>query len=519
MPPPLDHVERRRPGRRRARRPFGRAAAVYNIIDTRQSYLQRPLVQALKALDHPAEAERSVHFSYEMVALSRNTARALGHGDDDDGKPFVEVSGRKGLGVKADDLLDQVTERAGQEVAIRHPDLRARERRRIAGIIATAAVRYFTIKLSRGKVIAFDIDEALSFEKETGPYLPYATVRARKILQKLRDRHGLDTADVLASLVTMPGGPLASPAGDELWGLVLKAPRLDEIADQAVRTLELSVLAKYAFALAQRFSGFYHSSPVVAEADEATRNWRATTVAWFEAQMTRALALMDAGAGPDVARHWIRPITAGTVGATPRLRPGEGDHRRRAASAALLGDATRHPFHERRPRHVASARLAVDERGDALVEGQAGAYAPAGNPDERHRDQRVSGRRGHPFHRGRRPDGLTGLFRLNHVVAQRFLGVHQDFIDRGAHGDDARQVRKGNAVGALLAIDQRRIPGHDQLGPPRPEPGASGDWRRRRPTPRTPASPNPPFGQWSALRGDNLACRGSVTMPATSGCR
>ena len=279
--------------------PFGRAAAVYNVIDTRQSYLQRLLVQALAALDHPKEAERSVHFSYEMVALSRNTARALGHAaGDDEGKPFVEVSGRKGLGVKADDLLDQVTERAAQEVAARHPDLPADERRRIATIISTAAVRYFMIKFSRGKVIAFDIDEALSFEGETGPYLQYATVRARKILQKLRERYPLEPSDVLENLGTLPDAPLAGPEGDELWNLVLEAARLDEIADQAVRTLELSVLAKYAFALAQRFNGFYHSSPVVAEADEPTRRWRAAAVAWFEAQMTRALALMGCEA-PD----------------------------------------------------------------------------------------------------------------------------------------------------------------------------------------------------------------------------
>ena len=270
---------------------FGRAAAVYNVIDTRQSYLQRLLAQALAALGHPKEAERSIHFSYEMVALSRNTARALGHGDDD-GKAFVEVSGRKGLGVKADDLLDQVTARAEQEVAARHPDLAEGERRRTAGIISTAAVRYFMIKFSRGKVIAFDIDEALSFEGETGPYLQYAAVRARKILQKLHERNGLAATDIAQSLATMPDAPLADAAGDELWGLVLEASRLDEVADQAVRTLELSVLAKYAFGLAQRFNGFYHSSPVVAESDEPTRLWRAAGVAWFEAQMTRALALM-----------------------------------------------------------------------------------------------------------------------------------------------------------------------------------------------------------------------------------
>ena len=274
--------------------PFGLASAVYNVIDTRQSYLQQLLVQALTAMQHPREAERSIHFSYEMVALSRATAHALGYTDTaaDESKPFVEVSGRKGLGVKADDLLDQVTERADNEVAARHGDLPPEDRRRIAVIIATAAVRYFMIKFSRGKVIAFDIDEALSFEGETGPYLQYATVRARKILQKLRDRDGIETTTLLERLVSTPADSLTSEAGDELWNLILEASRLDEVAEQAVRTLELSVVAKYAFGLAQRFNGFYHSSPVIVEPDEAVRRWRAAGVSYFQAQMTRALELM-----------------------------------------------------------------------------------------------------------------------------------------------------------------------------------------------------------------------------------
>ena len=273
---------------------FGRADAVYNVIDTRQSYLQRLLVQALTEMRHPRAAERSVHFSYEMVALSRATARALGFesADSEAGKPFVEVSGRKGLGVKADDLLDQVRERAEREVSVRHPDLAPDERRQTAVVIGTAAVRYFLIKFSRGKLIAFDIDEALSFEGETGPYLQYATVRARKILQKLQDRDGVEIAALLDSLDTTPVESLTNEVGDELWDLILEASRLDEVAEQAVRTIELSVLAKYAFGLAQRFNGFYHSSPVLGEEDEAVRRWRAAGVSYFQSQMTRALALM-----------------------------------------------------------------------------------------------------------------------------------------------------------------------------------------------------------------------------------
>jgi arginyl-tRNA synthetase len=279
---------------------FGRADAVYNVIDTRQSYLQRLLVQALTAMQHPREAERSVHFSYEMVALSHATARALGYHDAESqaDTPFVEVSGRKGLGVKADDLLDQVRDRAEREVAERHVDLAATERRRIAVMIGTAAVRYFLIKFSRGKVIAFDIDEALSFEGETGPYLQYATVRARKILQRLRDRDGIETPALLESLASTSADSLTSEAGDGLWDLILEASRLDEVTEQAVRTLELSVLAKYAFGLAQRFNGFYHSSPVLAEENEAVRRWRAAGVHYFQSQMTRALDLMGCEVPP-----------------------------------------------------------------------------------------------------------------------------------------------------------------------------------------------------------------------------
>ena len=274
--------------------PFGRAGAVYNVIDTRQSYLQQLLVQALRALQHPDEAERSVHFSYEMVALSRATARSLGYLDAgiDDGKPFVEVSGRKGLGVKADDLLDQVTAQAEREVAARHHDLTPADRRQIAVMIATAAVRYFLIKFSRGKVIAFDIDEALSFEGETGPYLQYSVVRARKILQKLEARLGISPADLRRALESTPADNLTDDSGDALWDLILETSRLDEVVEQAVRTLELSVLAKYAFGLAQRFNAFYHSSPVLAEDRAAVRHWRAAGVCYFESQMTRALALM-----------------------------------------------------------------------------------------------------------------------------------------------------------------------------------------------------------------------------------
>ena len=275
--------------------PFGGAAAVYNVIDVRQSYLQKLLKQALVAIGHPREAERSSHFSYEMVALTHNTARQLGYelSAEDAARPFVEVSGRRGLGVKADDLLDVLVAKAGEEVGRRNPDLDEAAAGKIARAIAIAAVRYFMIRFSRGKVIAFDIDEALNFEGESGPYLQYAVVRANNIFQKLRDREGIGEAEFLSPLGGTPEQELAGEVhGHDLWALVLEAARLDEVVEQAVRTLEFSVLAKYAFGLAQMFNAFYHRYPILNEERDDARRWRAAAVSYCRNQLTAALGLM-----------------------------------------------------------------------------------------------------------------------------------------------------------------------------------------------------------------------------------
>jgi arginyl-tRNA synthetase len=277
---------------------FGGASWVCNVIDTRQSYLQKLVKQALAVLGYERQASHSVHYSYEMVALSHATARELGYDPSVDAdRPFVEVSGRKGLGVKADDLLDRLTDKAVGEVEKRNPDLAAEDRRQIAESIAVAAVRYFMVKFSRGKIIVFDIDEALSFEGESGPYLQYAVVRANNIFAKLKERDGTDVQRVIASLEATPADILigASEESHDLWGLVLEAARLDEVVDQAVRTLELSVLAKYAFGLAQAFNAFYHRYSILNEERPDVRLWRAATVAYYRAQLTKALELMGCG--------------------------------------------------------------------------------------------------------------------------------------------------------------------------------------------------------------------------------
>jgi arginyl-tRNA synthetase len=283
--------------------PFGRARRIYNVIDSRQMYLQALLAQALRTLGHAEEAERSIHFSYEMVALSHATARELGYhiapDTDEARKPFVEVSGRKGLGVKIDDLMDLLIQKASAEVATRNPDLSLEERDRVARQIAVAAIRYFMLKYSRTKLIVFDIEEAISFEGETGPYLQYAVVRANNIFQKLREREGLTESAVLDTLPStaateLTAGLAGSNGAEEnaLWALVLEASRLDEIVEQVVRTLEFSALAKHAFTVAQTFNAFYHRYPILNEESAEKKRWRAAAVAYFRAQLTRALDLM-----------------------------------------------------------------------------------------------------------------------------------------------------------------------------------------------------------------------------------
>jgi arginyl-tRNA synthetase len=159
------------------------------------------------------------------------------------------------------------------------------------------------IKFSRGKVIAFDLDEALSFEGESGPYIQYAVVRANNIFQKLQQRDGLDEASLLKTLRDVPAGELLGDnGGHELWALVLEASRLDEVVEQVIRTLEFSVLAKYAFSLAQSFNGYYNLPParssILNEERDEVRRWRAAAVIYVRNQLARALDLMGVDVPP-----------------------------------------------------------------------------------------------------------------------------------------------------------------------------------------------------------------------------
>ncbi|HKE21476.1 MAG TPA: arginine--tRNA ligase [Bryobacteraceae bacterium] len=270
---------------------FGHGTRVYNVIDTRQSYLQDVVVAGLRGLGYAKQADQSVHFSYEMVALSPRCCADLGIplSEEDRKRPYVEVSGRKGLGVKADDLMDSLIAKALEEVASRHGDEPAEQNRRVAAQIAIAALRYFLLKYTRNTVIAFDLQEALSFEGETGPYVQYAAVRARKILAKYQEK-GETLPDFTAEL-----GAAAFArqlASEDFWQMLLAASKVDSAVDNAVSAGEPAHVAKYAFQLAQGFSNFYQKYSIIHEQDRERKVFLLWMTDFFRRQLERTGAVL-----------------------------------------------------------------------------------------------------------------------------------------------------------------------------------------------------------------------------------
>ncbi|MBI2837612.1 MAG: arginine--tRNA ligase [Acidobacteria bacterium] len=272
---------------------FGGASSVYNVIDVRQAYLQKVVYKGLEALGYREQSGRSVHFSYEMVALTPGCARDLGYelSPEDEKRPFVEVSGRKGLGVKADDLLTALERKAYDEVAQRNPQYDDTMLHEMARSVASGALRYFMLRFGRAKVLAFDLKEALNFDGETGPYLQYAAVRARNIFAKLKERDGT-TAETVRGIAADAASYAYLDEADDIWDLVLSAARMDETVAQALSSLELSHVAKYSYTLAQKFNGFYHKHPILHEADPAKKQLRILAAHYLSGTIQTALNLL-----------------------------------------------------------------------------------------------------------------------------------------------------------------------------------------------------------------------------------
>jgi arginyl-tRNA synthetase len=274
---------------------FGNVAEIYNVIDARQSEAQNTVIEALRGLGHNEAADHYTHFSYEMVALTPRCAAELGYtlSEEDKARSYIEVSGRKGFGVKADDLLDQLIASAKSEVDSRHPQLTDAERLSIATQIAIGALRYFMLKFTKQSVIAFDFKEALSFEGETGPYAQYAVVRATSIFKKADLDPDTFCRDLASDVSTVGLAKfLEGDNANEFWELWLSSAKTSYIVGLCIATTEPAYLAKHSFQLAQLFNAFYHRHPILSETDEQRKQFLLATVAVVRRELIRSLAVM-----------------------------------------------------------------------------------------------------------------------------------------------------------------------------------------------------------------------------------
>ncbi len=279
---------------------FGGASAIYNVIDSRQSDPQANVIQALRGMGHTAEADHYTHFSYEMVALTPRCAEDLDYdvSDEDKKKTYIEVSGRKGFGVKADDLIDKLIDAVQPLVDEKQAASPETVRRKIAEQIAIGALRYFMLKYTRNSVIAFDFKDALSFEGETGPYIQYAAVRIRNIFRK-----GETTPEaVLAEFAELASQQVSESASlqtwlsgeenEDIWSLWLRAGRFSLVLDQCIAASEPAYLAKHAFQLAQEFATFYHNHHILTEEDASKKTFLLATAAITLRELVKTLALL-----------------------------------------------------------------------------------------------------------------------------------------------------------------------------------------------------------------------------------
>ena len=266
------------------------ASAVYNVIDTRQAYVQEVVAEGLRRTGHVTAAEKSIHLSYAMVVLTPRCAAELGYelSAEDAQRPFVDMSGRKGFGVKADDLVDKLEAATYAEVKQRHVEMSEAEQLRTAHAIAVGALRFFLLKFTRNSLIAFDFKDALSFEGETGPYCQYAVVRIRGIRRKGAEAGGENVSLAPETVV----GILKGVDGNDLWELILHAGALDYAVDAAIAAQEPAFVTKYAFQLAQAFNNFYHKHHILSEEDAQKRAFFLALCALVEGQLVKALDLL-----------------------------------------------------------------------------------------------------------------------------------------------------------------------------------------------------------------------------------
>jgi arginyl-tRNA synthetase len=268
---------------------FGGVDVVYNVIDARQAYLQDVVAEGVRALGHPREADNSIHFDYAIVALTPRCAAEMGYEiSGEESKSYVEVSGRRGLGVKADDLITRMLQAAESRVLQKQSEMALEELKKTANALAVGALRFFLLKYTRNTIIAFDFNDALKAEGETGPYCQYAVVRIRGIRRKGAESATNRPAITNDSVKKFLEGPEAA----DIWELLLLNGSLDYSVDAAIGTQEPAFVAKYAFQLAQAFNNFYHKHHILSEPNEQKRAFLLALTELVELRLAQALSLL-----------------------------------------------------------------------------------------------------------------------------------------------------------------------------------------------------------------------------------
>jgi arginyl-tRNA synthetase len=256
---------------------FGNSDIAITVIDVRQSRLQKIISYVLSLLGEKME-KKYLHLGYEVVSLSKKTADELGIMIKE--KEFVHMSGRKGIYINADDVLDALHKKAYEETKKRNPNEREEWLHDIADKIAISALRFDLIKQDLDKMIVFDLSESLNLEGETGPYVQYAHARASSIIQK---------AGVRPTITLDSACSLDDPIELELIKMISK---FDLYVEDAVKNLSPKIIARYAYQLATDFNVFYEKKPVLQEKDEIKREARIALVQAFKNVVKTAFSLL-----------------------------------------------------------------------------------------------------------------------------------------------------------------------------------------------------------------------------------
>lgn len=282
---------------------FGNGVAYFNVIDVGQSYPQAYVKLGVKLLSTDDRIDRSAHLAYEKVVLTPASAKELGYelSEEDAKRTQVSMSGRKGLGVKADDLMTKMEEKARQKVDERYKDASVEERQAIIHKIMVSSLRYFLMKYTRSSIIAFDFEEALAFQGEAGPYVLYAVVRVNSIFRNLIEKgKSIEvklTSDEINSVLFLKDD--IGWDGNYLWTMIYLASRLSDVLRLSIASLEPTHLAKYVYQLAASFSNFYRFQKdgkdvykIIDETDPIRYQLLVATVGYIRRQLEQALWIL-----------------------------------------------------------------------------------------------------------------------------------------------------------------------------------------------------------------------------------